>query len=333
MKTPTLLKKHWLLLLKIVVLAVSLWVLYDKLVTDGGTTSVSIQGHHFIALLSNPMLWGVVLLMCLNWSIEALKWKLLINRFEQVSFLTAIKSVCTGVFISLFVNILVPNRIGEFAGRIIYVKINKIKAALITTIGSYAQFAATAIFGAIAYLLFWYTFSASQWEEYQGYLLIAAVAFVGLLIPLLYFNINVVSWVLGKPKLLRRFKKITSVFYFYNNVLLLKVFVLAVLRYAVFCTQFILLLQLCGVQITPSQGLLAVPVIFLVQTVVPSNALSDLGVRGAASVSFLNYYSDNNTGILTAAYLLWGINILLPGLLGAAFFAVFKYRNGNGSNQ
>lgn len=322
-----------MLLLKVVVLAVSLWVLYDKLVIDGGTTSVSIQGHHFIALLSNPMLGGVVLLMCLNWSIEALKWKLLINRFEQVSFLTAIKSVCTGVFISLFVNILVPNRIGEFAGRIIYVKINKIKAALITTIGSYAQFAATAIFGAIAYLLFWHTFSASQWEEYQGYLLIATVAFVGLLIPLLYFNINVVSWVLGKPKLLRRFKKITSVFYFYNNVLLLKVFVLAVLRYAVFCTQFILLLQLCGVQITPSQGLLAVPVIFLVQTVVPSNALSDLGVRGAASVSFLNYYSDNNTGILTAAYLLWGINILLPGLLGAAFFAVFKYRNGNGSNQ
>jgi uncharacterized membrane protein YbhN (UPF0104 family) len=321
------------LLLKIAVLAVSLWVLYDKLIVGHGFENFSTQGAQLFHLLYNPMLWAVVLLMTINWGIEALKWRMLINRFEVVSFKTAIKSVCTGVFISLFVNILVPNRMGEFAGRIIYVKINKIKAVLITTIGSYAQFAATVVFGAIAYLVFWNTFFAAEWENFTGYLLIAAVAFVAVLIPLLYFNINVVSWVLGKPKLLRRFKKITSVFYFYDNKRLLQVFALAVLRYAVFCGQFILLLQLCGVDISAAQGLMIVPVIFLVQTIVPSNALSDLGVRGAASIHFLNYYSSNNTGILAAAYSLWAINILLPGLAGAVFFSVFKYREGNGSNN
>jgi len=114
---------------------------------------------------------------------------------------------------------------------------------------------------------------------------------------------------------------------------LLKVFVLSIIRYGVFCGQFILLLWVCGVDISTAQGLMAVPIIFLVQTVVPSNSLSDLGVRGAASIHFLNYYSVNDAGILAAAYLLWGINIFLPGIIGAVFFSIFKYRNGNGSNS
>lgn len=270
--------------------------------------------------------------MVANWSLEAQKWKLLVNRFEKISYYTAIKSVVTGVFISLFMNILVPNRLGEFAGRILYVKINKVKAALITSIGSFAQFTVTALAGSAAYLVFWFQYQQQQGQEFNSYLLVAVVALAVALILLFYFNINVLSWVLGKPKFLRRFKKITSVFYFYNTPRLLKVFGISVLRYAVFCLQFILLLWVFGVNITLAQGIMVVPIVFLVQTVVPSNALSDLGVRGLASVHFINYFNQNNTGILSAAYTLWAINLLLPGLVGAVFFTIFKYKNGNGNN-
>lgn len=313
------------------ILAVSLWFLYDKLITGGAWKGF--KDIELSKLLAKPLLWAVIGLMVINWGLEALKWKLLVNRFEPISYYTASKSVLTGVFISLFVNILVPNRLGEFAGRIIYVKLNKIKAALITSIGSFAQFGVTALVGASAYLVFWFSYQQTQLSQFSGYLLVAAVVLIVAVILLFYFNINVLSWVLGKPKFLRRFKKITSVFYFYNTTLLLKVFVLSIIRYGVFCSQFILLLWVCGVDITTAQGLMAVPIIFLVQTVVPSNSLSDLGVRGAASIHFLNYFSVNDAGILAAAYLLWGINIFLPGIIGAVFFSIFKYRNGNGSNS
>lgn len=324
-------KNNWLFSTKLIVLVVSIWFLYDKLILDKGWEGF--LNLPFDALLNHPTFWGVIGLMFINWGIEAFKWKLLVNRFEAINYFTAIKSVVTGVFISLFVNILVPNRLGEFAGRILYVRINKIKAALISSIGSFAQFIVTALFGAVAYVVLWFTYSQTPENKYLSYLLVGAVVLIIALIVLLYFNINVLSWLLEKPKLIKRFKKITSVFYFYSTVLLSKVFALSVIRYFVFCVQFILLLNLCGVDIRFTEGLIAIPVIFLVQTVVPSNALSNLGVRGAASIHFLNYFSANDAGILAAAYLLWVINILVPGLAGAIFFSIFKFRKANGNGH
>jgi len=324
-------KKNWLTAVKIAVLAVSLCVLYKELIIDKSWKGFQAAG--LLNLLEKPLFWLVFVLLFANWGIEALKWKLLLSRFEAVTYRTAVKSVFTGVFISLFVNILMPNRVGEFAGRIIYTKIHKIKAALISGIGSFAQFAATVLFGCTSYLIFWNWFEYDKWEQYSTYLLIVGLVFFAAIIPLLFFNINIFSWVLSKPKFLRKYKKITSVFYFYHNTDLLKVFGLSALRYAIFCWQFVFLLWACDLPVSALQGIVVVPVIFLIQTLVPTNSLSDLGVRGAASIHFLNYFTPNDTGILTAAYLLWFINILLPGIAGALFFAVFKYREyGNGNN-
>ncbi len=319
-------------MLKLVILAISIWFLYTKLIGENGWKSFEdIKPSEIIA---KPLFWVVLVLMGVNWGIETLKWKILVNRFEGISYYTTLKSIVTGVFISLFINILVPNRLGEFAGRILYVRLNKVKAALITSIGSFAQFIATALFGSLAFLVFSFSGIAERpLEKYEGYLLITALVLLVGLMVLLYLNINVLSWVLRKPKFLRRFKKITSVFYFYKTTRLLKVLLLSILRYGVFCSQFILLLWVCGVEITALQGLIAVPIIFLVQTVVPSNMLSDLVIRGAASTSFLGYYSDNHAGILSAAYLLWAINIFIPGMVGAVSFSIFKYKEGNGNTH
>ncbi len=312
------------------ILAVSLWFLYSKLMVGSGLKDF--EKIDLSNIIKQPLLWAVIGLMAINWSIEALKWKILVGRFEAISYYTAIKSVVTGVFISLFVSILVPNRLGDFAGRILYVRLHKVKAALITSIGSFAQFIATALFGASAYLAFRFSGVAQPLEKYLSYLLVVAVVFLIGLMVLLYLNINVLSWVLSKPKFLKRFKKITSVFYFYTTKRLLVVLALSILRYGVFCSQFILLLWLFDVEITVANGFMAVPIIFLVQTIVPSNTLSDLGIRGAASLYFLNYFSANNSGILAAAYLLWGINIFVPGIIGAVFFSIFKYKKANGTN-
>lgn len=327
-------KKNWLTALKIAVLAVSLWVLYKELVIDQSWKGF--RDFKIAQLTDQPLFWLVLVLMMVNWGLEALKWQLLLSRFEKESYYVAVKSVFTGVFISLFVNILIPNRVGEFAGRILYTKIHKAKAALISGIGSFAQFAVTVLFGSVAYLIFFNRFVNDEGNQFNKYLLIISILFFSAIIVLFYFNINIFSWLLSRPKLLRRYKKITSVFYFYHSPVLLKVFGLAVFRYAVFCTQFILLLWVCGLPISFEQGVVAVAVIFLVQTLIPTNSIIDLTVRGGVSISVISMTITSegyDAGILAAAYLLWAINILLPGIAGAIFFAVFKYREyGNGNN-
>src|SRR4051812_18758305 len=58
---------------------------------------------------------AVLLLMAVNWGIEAVKWKVCIHRIQKIPLLTAFKAVLSGV--SFAVN--TPNRVGEYLGRVL----------------------------------------------------------------------------------------------------------------------------------------------------------------------------------------------------------------------
>ena len=67
----------------------------------------------------------LLLFVFVNWGIEARKWQLLMKAVQPMSFITAFKSVLCGVTLSLNT----PNRMGEYGGRILFVKEgNRIKA-------------------------------------------------------------------------------------------------------------------------------------------------------------------------------------------------------------
>src|SRR5688572_25484324 len=42
-------------------------------------------------------LFGVFILMLVNWSVETFKWKLAVAKIQQVSFFTAFKAVLSGI--------------------------------------------------------------------------------------------------------------------------------------------------------------------------------------------------------------------------------------------
>lgn len=84
-------------LIKIAVVALAFWFIYKKL-----------ANHHdlkeFIALLRDIptlqislVLGSVFMLMLFNWGLEAVKWKRLIQRVEQISLWRAIESVFCGL--------------------------------------------------------------------------------------------------------------------------------------------------------------------------------------------------------------------------------------------
>ena len=97
------------------------------------------NGHlnmaYYVLMFDNatdPVLLALVLvLMLLNWGLEATKWKFLLRKIEIITFTKAMKSIFAGACVSIFT----PNRLGEFGGRIFYLKpSNRVYGVMITFI-------------------------------------------------------------------------------------------------------------------------------------------------------------------------------------------------------
>lgn len=69
---------------------------------------------------------------------------------------------------------------------------------------------------------------------------------------------------------------------------------------------------------------MVLPVVFLAQTLIPTIALAEIGVRGVTAVHFVGAFGGNAVNILAATYGLWLVNILMPALAGALLM-VFSY--------
>ena len=92
-----------------------------------------IKGHYSILIV-------IVLMMFLNWFLEALKWQFLIKKIEEISFSRSVRAVFSGITVSAFT----PNRVGEYGGRVFCLeKADRIQAVFITIIGSMAQLITT----------------------------------------------------------------------------------------------------------------------------------------------------------------------------------------------
>jgi len=276
----------------------------------------------------------ILLLMLLNWSIESVKWRLLIAKIEKISFFRAFKAVMTGVSVSLFT----PNRTGDYLGRVfILEKGNHVEGILITLIGSFAQIVVTLSAGLFCFLSFLdqYLRVSYQVQEYLLISLIFLIPFLVFIIMLLYFKIGILSDFVGRymPRKWERFIKYSRVFARYDSKELLGVLLLSLLRYVIFSTQFFLLLRLFGTELPVTQGMILIPVIYLAMTLVPSIALIDLGIRGSVSIFVIGIYfqksginsSDIELAILTSSTVLWLVNLIIPAILGTFFVFNLKF--------
>ena len=86
----------------------------------------------------------VFVLMFINWSLEALKWKISVQSVQPVSFFRSLKAIFSGVSFS----ITTPNRVGEYFGRMLYMNEgNRLKIISLTILGSMSQLIVTILFG------------------------------------------------------------------------------------------------------------------------------------------------------------------------------------------
>ncbi len=315
MKAESIYLKKIIVLLKVVLVPITFGFIFYKLYYSYHITSLwsSVQLHWDFTHLF--LASGVFLLMILNWWIESAKWHLLVSKNEQITLKDSAKAVLSGIAL----NIITPNQLGDFIGRVIHLKqLDKIRGTLITVIGHTAQVIMTAAFGLLAAV--WFLLSQNQITISQAdwlYVIICIAIFAALI---LYLNIK---WVYKLP-LPIKLKKYLDVFLIYTRSELVQVLLFSFLRYSIFVLQYILLLYFFGVNIDAVNAIACIIIVMCVQSFVPSFVLVDIGMRGASALWFFSYFTNATASILLSAYSLWIVNLMLPGLLGLYFILRIK---------
>ena len=313
-------------LIKIGIAAFALFFLYQQLTSKSSVEELNVD-YMLLQLQQNYIIIGlVILMMFFNWFLESLKWRFLISKIENVTIKRSIRAVFSGITVSAFT----PNRVGEYAGRVFCLeKADRIQGVLITVIGSMAQLITTIVFGLIGILLLpnlMPEFDALLSEIIFAYpIMLFIIILLNALLVTLFLNASVFSVVLSKFKFLRNFAKYNEVFTFYNSSELLEVLLYSIARYIVFTTQFFILLQVFGVDVSYIDAIILTTTMLFVISVIPTIAITEIGIRGSVALFLFSLVSVNTAGILSATFLMWVINLLLPALIGVAFIFTLKF--------
>ena len=271
----------------------------------------------------------VIFLMLVNWSFEALKWKILIRHIQKISFFRAFRAILSGLSVSLAMN--TPNGSGEYVGRILYVKEgNRIRAITLTFVGSMSQLIVTMLLGTIGlFLISSHFYNATKQIFVLSLPAVNTITYCSIAITIallsVYFEISWLIRLLEKIPFVARYSFFIQKLEEFTLRELMKVLLISFLRYMVFVVQYLLLLQVFKVDIVWWNAFWLITVMFLVLAVIPTIALAELGVRGKISIFLFGVFSTNTIGILLTATTIWLINLVVPALAGSLFILGIKF--------
>lgn len=326
MKELTKLHKRINLLLQIILFAAT-WIFISRQLF--GKTDMTLLWKQMEQTIFQPgklpMLVIVLLMMFVNWFLEAMKWRFIIGKIEKVTIRQALQAVFTGVSISSFT----PNRVGEFFGRVYFLKNSShVEGILITIIGSAAQLIITILAGIVSLFFFIPRYYPTSLPESLHSIILHPIPVILVILPILV----ILLILLILPILPRRagnLLKVFSLFHFLEITILL---LLSLARYLVFSAQYFLLLRFFGVPADYFNAMILIAIIYLVMAIIPTIALTELGIRGSVAIYLFSLWATKtnpgaehvNAGVLASSFLLWLINLGLPAVIGTLF--VFRLR-------
>jgi hypothetical protein len=304
-KTKT---QYWKWAAGIVVTLLLLWYLYRQIraqLDSGQTFSLWPEG-------TSAYFFAALCLLPVNVCLEALKWQRLVATAEHVSFGRAMSSMLSGIAVS----ILTPNRIGEYPARIMQLKEHdSTRLVSVSVLGACAQLLALMIAG-VAGLAYYYLAHPST---LYLLVLLGTVAFT-LALSALYLSFERWSPWIENIRWLKKLRLWARLLYRFSRTEQVSILGISVLRFAVFTTQYWLLLHWQGIPLPVFSGLMLCTLFFWAMAIIPSIALAELGIRGTVSLFLFRAYSSNVAGIATATFVLWCMNLMLPALIGSILF-------------
>lgn len=264
----------------------------------------------YLQLKTIPVLDWLVLwvLLGLNFLLEGYKWKLVIYKTNPISLLKAIESVFVGQAFAFFT----PNRVGEFAGRTLFLAIgDKLMGMTKMAWASYAQLLVTIVMGSVALGL-----NASLYPIIHGPWLIMVKwvsPLIGCMAILVFFYQR--NW--------------TGWFSFLNKIQVdtqvkMNLLWLSLVRYFVFLLQYVWVSHMLALNISVVPLVFSVAILFLCISILPTISLTELVVRGQLLLLLLAPFSQNPLMIVALSTFIWGINFLVPSIFGAIL--LLRYR-------
>ncbi len=295
-----------------------LWLIYRQVMHKGDFAAQWADFKQHWQQGNKLLLCLVALLAPLNWMLEAVKWKMLLRKIEPVPFRKAFASTLSGIAFSL----VTPNKVGDFAGRILYLDDkNKLRAAIATLISNLSQTLVTYLFG-IAGLLYLNITHPGNWQLLT---LIAALISAALLL-FFYLRIDLIaSWAENRPWLRKVIISI-RILKRYSKKDLLQLLGVSLCRFCVYNLQFLVLANVLGAGIPWLPGFLVSGLMFWMITVIPSIFLADLGVRGyVAGLLFTDTaIASNSMAILAGSYMIWLLNLVVPAIIGSLLLITIR---------
>jgi hypothetical protein len=271
----------------------------------------------------------LVLLMLINWSIEARKWQVLVSRVERVNFFTAFSAVLSGLSLSLFV----PNGIGDYAGRILYMQEgNRLRSVTLTLVGSMAQLIVTLTGGLIALLYLRNTWHTAELFKGLSFFWINGIMFMiamgALLMLFIYFKLSWLTVMFEKIPFVYKYRFMVEKLEHISIADLTRILWLSVVRFGVFIVQYLLMLHIFNVQLNMLDAACTVSVLFLVMAILPTIPVADLGMRGEAALQLFGILTTNNMGIIATTAGIWFVNLIIPAVAGSLLILGIKlFRN------
>ncbi|MDD4150977.1 MAG: lysylphosphatidylglycerol synthase domain-containing protein, partial [Bacteroidales bacterium] len=264
--------KHLVNIFKVLIVIAAWTYIVYKLVKSGDLNSFpayfkNISATRIIILLT------ILLLMPLNWLIEAIKWRKLICHLQELNVKTCFKAVWTGVTVGT----ITPNRIGEFGGRILFLdKDKRITAAGFTLYGDLSQFIITFVFGILSFILLINLYVIdSNIKSMESIMLIMGVLAI-IISSFIYFRIEkIISFCLKFPFLNKITKNLISLKEI-SKKLKTYTLILSFLRYLIFTSQFYLSLVFFGIDISYLQAFIAIASIYFAATTIPNIPFAEL---------------------------------------------------------
>ena len=282
---------------------------------------IEASGRFIRLFLSSYGLIPIALVLA-NILMESSKWQLLVRLNHPISLRRAVRDVLSGWALGIFT----PQRVGEYAGRLLsFPKEGRKKGLYFVFIGSIAQ-NMTHLLGIIPIAIWWIRTMHDPIAHIAAYLFIICIVSVVLYA---YFHLpDLMGYLRHRLSTISYLKKIIpSSTPPVPSPVLLKVLLLSILRYGAYLSLFVFLLK----WLAPGQEVallyLYVPLVFALQSGFPLPPAISFLARIEFALISLRGLSLHEASIAAAGIWLWVLNLLLPSLVGLVLVLLKKQQN------
>ena len=249
------------------------------------------------------------MLIPLNFFLEAYNWRYLLRKLEPMSMLEAQRQVYYGFLGAM----LTPERLGDYPTRVTRIadKDKWLPAIALGFVGTMGLSTVNMSGGLLSLLFSGLEVGGANKDKVLVISCLLLVLFVAVVLLMPYMA----RW-MSKRERKGTWHTMVEVMRDFSPWEFPVIVGISFLRYVTYCTQLLLVLVFCGVNLTPMQYLTIIPIHYLFVTVVPTVPVADAAVRGSVGVLIFGAFTDNTAGVAIAAIVLWILNTIVPAIIG-----------------